>query len=139
MLCGAVGVLTGGVPFVVGALRVAGCPFAQRAADWAVHGVEALGLGLAWAVLSSANGAMLGGLLLAAGVGWRRGRPWAPAVTLAYAVGGLLVNGVDLALFALLAHPGPTRSTLLVLDSLTFAVAAVVLIALVTWWRRRAA
>ena len=114
-----------------------GCAWARGAADWAVHGVDALGLSLEWAVLSSANGAMLGVLLLAAGLGWRRGRGWAPVVTLVYAVGGLLVNGVDLAIFATLSPPGPARTTMLALDAVTFGVAAIVLIALVAWRRRQ--
>jgi len=137
ILCGVVGVTTGGLPFLVAALRIAACAWAESAVEWATYRLDSLGLSLEWAALSSACGAMLGALLLAAGVGWWRGRAWAPAVTLIYAVGGLTVTGVDLVLFVVLARPGAERTNMIVLDSLAFAAAAIVLIALIAWWRRQ--
>ena len=137
VMCGVVGVTTGVVPFLIAGLRLAAVAWAERAADWAAHGMDSLGLSVEWAVLSSACGTMLGVLLLAAGTGWRRGRAWAPVVTLIYAVGGLVVTGVDLAIFIVVSPHGTARTSMLVLESIAFAIAAVVLIALVTWWRRQ--
>jgi len=137
ILCGVVGVTTGGLPFLVAALRLAACAWAESGVEWAAYRLDSLGLSLEWAALSSAWGTMLGVLLLAAGVGWWRGRAWAPAVTLVYAVGGLTVTGVDLAIFVVLARPGAERTNMIALDSIAFAAAAAVLIALIAWWRRQ--
>lgn len=137
ILCGVVGVTTGGLPFLVAALRIAACAWAENAAEWATYRLDSLGLSLEWAALSSSCGAMLGALLLAAGVGWCRGRAWAPAVTLIYAVSGLAVTGVDLVIFVVLARPGAERTNMIVLDAIAFAAAAIVLIALIAWWRRQ--
>ena len=136
IVCGGVGLVMGLVPFAVSMLRLAGVDFGRSAEDWAAHGVGALGLSLEWAALSSACGAFLGGLLIAAGLGWRRGRPWAPLVSLVYALLGLTVTGTDLAIFAIAAKPGFMRSSMLFLDGVAFAVAAAVLLGLIAWRRR---
>ncbi len=136
MVCGGVGLVTGVLPFAVSMLRLAGFDLGLGPRDWAAHGVEAMGLSVAWAALSSACGAFLGGLLLAAGLGWRRRRPWAPLVTLLYALLGILVTGIDLAIFALAARPGGRRTSMLIADGLAFALAAGVLAALIIWRSR---
>ncbi|MBM4041331.1 MAG: hypothetical protein FJ290_22750 [Planctomycetes bacterium] len=138
MVCGGVGVVLGVVPFVVSALRMAGFSLGLGPQDWAAHGVEAMGLSVPWAALSSACGAFLGGLLLAAGLGWRRGRPWAPLVTLIYALLGIVVTGTDLVIFALAARRGPMRTSMLIADGLACALAAATLLALILWRRRQA-
>ena len=138
MVCGGVGVVTGLLPFAVSLARLLGHDFGRSAEDWAAHGVEAMGLSLEWAALSSANGAFLGGLLVAAGLGWRRGRAWAPLVTLLYALLGILVTGTDLAIFALAARPGAARASMLFLDGAAFALAAATLAALIVWRCRQA-
>jgi len=137
MVCGGVGLVTGLVPFAVSALRLLGFDLGLGPDDWAAHGVEAMGLSLEWAALSSICGAFLGALLLAAGLGWRRGRPWAPLVTLLYAIDGLLVTGTDLAIFALAARPGRMRTSMLIADAVAFALAVGVLAALIAWRGRR--
>jgi len=137
IVCGGVGIVTGLVPFAVSMLRLVGVDFGRTAEDWAAHGVEALGLSLEWAALSSACGAFLGGLLIAAGLGWRRGRPWAPLVSLVYALLGLTVTGTDLAIFAVAAKPGRMRASMLFLDGMAFALAAAVLLGLIAWRRQR--
>jgi hypothetical protein len=135
IVCGGIGLVTGILPFAVSLLRLAGITFGQGPQDWAAHGVEAMGLSLPWAALSSACGAFLGGLLVAAGLGWRRGRPWAPLVTLIYALLGILVTGTDLAIFALAARPGTMRTWMLIADGLAFALAAGTLLGLILWRR----
>jgi len=139
IVCGGVGLLTGVIPFAVNILRLLGCGFGLGHEDWAAHGVEAMGLSVPWAALSSANGAFLGGLLLTAGIGWRRGRRWAPLVTLIYALLGILVTATDLAIFALAARPGRMRTSMLLADGFAFALALGVLIGLIAWRRRRMA
>ena len=133
MVCGGVGIVTGLVPFAVSFLRLLGFDLGLGPEDWAAHGVEAMGLSIEWAALSSVSGAFLGGLLLAAGIGWRRGRPWAPLVTLVYAIDGLLVAGTDLVIFALSATPGRMRNSMLLLDGIAFALALAVLAGLIAW------
>ncbi|MBM4035664.1 MAG: hypothetical protein FJ291_28320 [Planctomycetes bacterium] len=135
IVCGGVGLVLGVVPFAASLLRLAGFGLGLSRQDWAAHGVEAMGLSLSWAALSSACGAFLGGLLVAAGVGWRRARPWAPLVTLIYALLGMLVTGTDLVIFALAARPGAMRTSMLIADSLAFALAAGTLLALILWRR----
>jgi len=136
MVCGGVGLVAGLVPFAVSLLAMAGYDLGLGPRDWAAHGLAAMGLGAPWAALSSACGAFLGGLLVAAGLGWRRGRPWAPAVTLVYALLGITVTGVDLVVFAVAARPGSVRTSMLVADGAACALAVGVLVALVVWRRR---
>ena len=137
LVCGGVGLVLGIVPFAVSLLRLAGVTFGLGPHDWAAHGVVAMGLDVPWAALSSACGAFLGGLLVAAGLGWRRARPWAPLVTLIYALLGILVTGTDLAIFALAARPGAMRTSMLIADGLACALAAGTLLALILWRRRK--
>jgi len=133
VLCGIIGIATGALPLAASVARMAGCHPGLGPLDWAGHGARATGLGVEWAALSSACGTLLGGLLVAAGLGWRRRRPWAPLVTLLYAISGLVVNGTDLTIFALAARPGPVRTALLILDSLAFALPILCLLALLRW------
>ena len=57
MVCGGVGLVTGLVPFGVSLLRLLGFDLGLGPRDWAAHGVEAMGLSVPWAALSSACGA----------------------------------------------------------------------------------
>ena len=132
---GLLGVVTGLVPLTVNALRIVADEKLWGAVELAAHGVEALGLSLDWALLSSAAGAGLGVLLLCAGLGWRRGVPWAAPVSWAYVVMGLAVNATDLLIFALRARPGPTRTTMLLADG----VAVLIPLALAAWMIRQKA
>lgn len=119
---GAIGLITGLVPFVTNGLRIVVAPDLWNAVDLAAHGVEAMGLGVEWGMLSSAMGASLGLLLLAAGWGWRKGAPWAAAVTYCYIVVGIAVNFTDMAIFLFKAKPGPMRSQMLFFDGIAFAI-----------------
>jgi hypothetical protein len=119
---GAVGVITGLVPLTINVLRVAVDERLWNLVDLAAHGVESLGLSLEWAVLSSAMGTCLGVLLLWAGVGWLKGRPWAAAVSGAYVLAGLAVNASDMLIFARLARPGATRTLMLLADGIALMV-----------------
>ena len=136
MVCGGIGIVTGLIPFAVSTLRLAGFDLGLGPHDWAAHGAQAMGLSVEWAALSSASGTFLGGLLVAAGIGWRRGKPWAPLVTLIYALDGMVVTGVDLTIFALAAMPGRMRASLLFLDGVAFALAFACLAALILRRRR---
>lgn len=135
LVFGAIGLVAGLVPLVVNLLRIVGVTFGVPPEHWASHGPAAMGMGTDWATLSSAEGAFLGGLLIAAGIGWRRGRPWAPLVTLIYAVDGLLITGVDLLLFIFFATAGRIRTLMIALDTLAFALAAAALIGWLLWRR----
>ncbi|HUT36900.1 MAG TPA: hypothetical protein VNE39_25685 [Planctomycetota bacterium] len=137
IVCGGVGVVLGVVPFAASLLRMAGCHLGLGPQDWAAHGVGAMGLSVPWAALSAACGAFLGGLLVAAGLGWRRARPWAPLVTLIYGLLGVLVTGTDLVIFALAARPGTMRTSMLIADGLACALAAGTLLALILWHHRQ--
>ncbi|NQT89223.1 hypothetical protein HQ560_20810 [bacterium] len=138
MVCGGIGIVAGVVPLTVNVLRMAGYDFGYTSEDWAAHGVEAMGLSVPWGALSSSDGAFLGSLLLAAGIGWRKGRDWAPLVTFIYAIGGTMVCGLDLFIFIVAATPGRARSLMLVLESFALALAVTCLIAVCVYWRRRA-
>ena len=131
--CGVVGVVTGLVPFAIALARLAGLAVAAGRWDWLAHGMRELGLGAEWAALSSACGVFLGALLIAAGIGWRRGRDWAPLVSLLYALDGLVVTGTDLVVFALAARRGPMRNIMLAAETLAFGLALGVLIGLGAW------
>ena len=137
MVCGGVGLVTGILPFAVSVLRMMGFRLGLGPQDWAAHGVEAMGLSVPWAALSSACGAFLGGLLVAGGLGWRRGRPWAALVTLIYALLGILVTGTDLVIFALAARRGTMRTSMLIADGLAFTLALGTLVAIILWHRRQ--
>jgi hypothetical protein len=140
IVCGVIGIVTGLLPLVLNVLRLLGCTFGLSRESMANHGVEAMGLSVPWAVLSCWDGAFLGSLLVAAGLGWRRGWRWAPLVTFLYAVHGTMITGLDLLIFATYARPGRMRDRMLVLDGLACALAVTVLVAMVVWWwRRRAA
>jgi hypothetical protein len=135
LVFGVIGLVAGLVPLAVSLLRIMGVTFGVPPEHWAAHGPAAMGMGTDWATLSSADGAFLGGLLIAAGIGWRRGRPWAPLVTLIYGIDGLLITGVDLMLFIFFATPGRIRTMMLVLDTLACALAAAALVGLLLWRR----
>jgi hypothetical protein len=133
LVLGWVGLVLGVIPLATNLLRVLGCDFGLTPEHLASHGPAAMGMGVDWALLSSADGAFLGGLLIAAGTGWRRGHSWAPLVTLIYALGGLLICGVDLLLFVFYARAGWMRTWMMALDGLAFAVAVGTLLALGVW------
>jgi hypothetical protein len=137
LFLGAVGVVTGAVPFTTNALRMLAREDLWNVTDLAAHGVEAMGLSVEWGMLSSAMGTFLGALLLAAGFGHLRGRPWARLVSWVYVAGGLTVNVTDMIIFAFRAKPGAMRSHMLVLDG----IALLVPVALAAWllWGRRSA
>ncbi len=133
--CGVVGLLAGAVVLVFGLFRIIAGRSAASATDIMEHGIEGMQLAPEWAALSSAMGAYLGVLLIAAGTGWRRGRPWAPLVTWGYVSCGLVVNLTDMVIFAVAAAPGPMRSLMLVLDGLALLLVLFVGV----WLLRRAA
>jgi len=135
--CGLIGVVTGLVPFVIALARLAGLPVGGGRWDWLAHGMRELGLSAEWAALSSASGTFLGILLVAAGIGWRSARPWAPLLSLLYALDGLVVTGTDLAVFVVAARPGPMRKAMIAAESLAFGLALAVLLGLAVWWSRQ--
>ncbi|MEN8150306.1 MAG: hypothetical protein ABFS86_10810 [Planctomycetota bacterium] len=137
ILGGVVGVLTGFVPLVENVSRLLGLSFSRLLDEWSAHGVDALGLTVPWATLSSADGTFLGALLILAGVGWIRGKPWAPLITLLYAIHGMTITGLDLIIFSTQAEPGEMRSRMLLLDGIAFAAAATTFVLLAVWWLRR--
>jgi hypothetical protein len=137
VFCGGIGLVAGVVPLLVNVLRLLGSDLGRSPEDWAAHGVEALGLSVPWGTLSSADGTFLGSLLIAAGIGWQRGRAWAPLVTLLYALHGMLITGLDILIFATRAVPGSMRSWMLVLDGIACAFAVGTFTGLVIWFRRR--
>lgn len=122
VIIGVAGVLTGLVPFTTNGLRIVAHEELWNVVDLAAHGVEAMGLSVEWGMLSSAMGTVLGVLLLWAGVGWLRGRPWAPTVTWAYVLAALGVNVTDMIVFVFRAKPGPMRSHMLVFDGIALLV-----------------
>ena len=113
---GIAGVVTGIVPFVANGLRILVERDLWHTVDLMRHGVEAMGLSVEWGMLSAAAGTCLGVLLVCAGTGWRRGRPWAEAVSWCYVLCAVAVNGTDLVIFAARAKPGPMRSWMLLFD-----------------------
>jgi len=125
-VAGIIGVLTGAVPFVVNALRIVRGPEWWQTSDWAGHGVEAMGLGVEWGMLSSAMGLCLGVILLWAARCWFRGLDHAPVVTWAYVLFGLGVNVTDMFIFALNAKPGRMRTHMLWADGAALAFAVMV-------------
>ncbi len=128
LVFGALGILTGAIPYGVnlGVLLAGG---GYSGPDLFRHGPVAMGLGLGWALLSSAQGTALGGMLFAAGLGRRRGRAWAAPLAVASGINGILITGTDLALFLCRARPGSMRTLMLGADSAAFLVAAATL----TW------
>jgi len=134
---GAIGFLSGAVPLLVNIVRLLGGSLGRSADDWAAHGVEALGLTVPWAALSSADGTFLGVLLLLAGFGWLRGKDWAPLITLLYGIHGMTITGLDLLIFSTRAEPGRMRDLMLVLDGIAFAAAATAFVGVAIWWFRR--
>ena len=134
-VCGIIGLLTGGVVLVFILNRiVTGRPLAPGL-DIVEHGIEGMRLSPEWAALSSALGAYLGAMLVLAGAGWRKGRPWASLATWGYVSCGLIVNLTDLIIFVFAAAPGPMRTLMLVLDG-----SALLLVLFVgAWLLRRAA
>jgi hypothetical protein len=127
---GIIGVIGGAVPFAHSAARILVREDLWRDAGIASHGGEAMWLSVEWVMLSSAAGTYLGGLLIAAGLGWMRGRPWAPAVTWAYVFGGIAVNVTDMLIFAFRARPSPMRTQMLLLDGVALAFPCAVALAL---------
>lgn len=122
---GIIGLVTGAVPLVINGLRIVADEDLWDMVDTAAHGVEAMGLSLEWAMLSSAMGTCLGIFLLWAGRAWFTGRPEARAVTFCYVICGLLVNGTDMAIFAFHTRQGPMRSTMLFFDGIALAIPVV--------------
>jgi hypothetical protein len=129
VVVGAIGVVGGIVPFVVTTLRILVRHDLWGTLDFAAHGVEAIGLSLEWALLSSAMGTFLGGLLIWSGAGWLKERDWATVATWVYVACGLTVNVTDLLIFAFWARPGAMRTAMLVFD----AIALLIPVALVFW------
>ena len=132
ILCGVIGLATGLVPLAVNVLRLLGVSGLGRE-DWRPTGSRP------WASTcrgrpSPADGTFLGALLLAAGIGWLRGRSWAPLVTLLYGLHGVLITGLDLLIFVSAARAGSMRTWMLVLDGIACALAVGVLAALGSWW-----
>jgi len=130
---GVLGVVAGVVPLAIITVRVlVGGPFLAEA-DFLAHGVAALGFSPEWGMLSSAMGACLGVMMIWAGVGWLRARPWARLVSWVYVVCGLMVNIPDMTVFVLLARHGSMRTQMLIYDG----IAAAIPVALGVWlWRR---
>jgi len=99
VVAGVIGVIGGVVPFSLNAFRILGGEKTWSSSSLAGHGVEALGLSVEWAMLSSAIGAYLGALLLASGRAWLKGLDAARLLTWIYVAGGVTVNATDLAIF----------------------------------------
>lgn len=133
-IAGLLGVVTGVVPLTLNAVRILFREDLWGLLDLAAHGVEAMGLSVEWGLLSSALGLYLGVLLLWAGAGWRNGRPWAPAITWAYAIGGLTVNLVDQVIFIFRAKPGIVRTQMIAADAVALLIPLLTLAWLI--WRR---
>ncbi|MFO7897433.1 MAG: hypothetical protein R6V58_00060 [Planctomycetota bacterium] len=131
-IAGVLGLVVGLVPLVVNGARMLtrADPFAKLldAVGIAGHGVEKMGLSVDWAVLSCALGTYLGALLLIAGIGWIKGRRWAPAVTWAYVGCGLTVNVTDMFIFIFWARAGSMRSHMLVADGVALCFAVLVFV-----------
>lgn len=119
---GVVGVVVGLVPLAINTLRIVAGWDLWGAGDLAAHGVEAMGLSVEWAMLSCVMGTYLGALLLWAGFGWLRGRPWAVLATWMYVAGALAVNVTDMIIFTFAARPGAMRTQMLVFDGIATAV-----------------
>ena len=126
---GVIGVIFGLVPLGINTLRIVSGHNPLAATDFAAHGVEAMDLSVEWAMLSCAMGTYLGALLLWAGFGWLRGRPWAALVTWMYVACGLAVNVTDMTIFIFAARPGIMRTQMLVLDG----IATVIPVAVTAW------
>jgi len=121
MVAGAVGVVTGAVPFTINTLRTLLKPDLLREMGLAGHGVEAMGLSVEWGMLSSAMGTVLGAMLLWAGWCWLKAKASARVVTWNYVLVGLTVNVTDMLIFAFHARPGPMRTYMLFLDGIATA------------------
>jgi len=132
---GVVGMVCGIVPFVITGLRIATGRSVPAEMDWLAHGIESLALSAEWAMLSSGMGACLGVMLLWAGAGWIRGRPWAALVTWVYVLCALMVNIPDMTLFICLARPGAMRTQMLVYDGIATGIPAA--LGLWLWLRRK--
>lgn len=138
IVAGVVGVVTGVLPLAINGMRVVLGRDLLNAGDTASHGVEAMGLSVEWAMLSSAMGTFLGILLLWAGYGCLRQHESARLVTWIYVLGGLMVNVPDMLIFVFGATPGPMRTRMLILDG----IATVFPVVVATWLlclRRQAA
>jgi hypothetical protein len=124
-VAGVIGVVTGLVPFVGTSLRLVVDENLWKipgTEDLAAHGMESMSLSLEWCMLSSAMGTYLGVLLLLAGFGWVRGRPWALPVSIAYVLGGLAVNFTDLVIFLFRAQSGLMRTLMILFDGIAFLI-----------------
>ncbi len=122
---GIIGIVTGVVPLVINGLRIVADEDLWNTVDTAAHGVEAMGLSVEWAMLSSAMGTCLGIFLVWAGRAWRAGMPEARPVTWCYVICGLLVNGTDMAIFVFQTRQGPMRTTMLFFDGIALAIPVV--------------
>ncbi len=121
VVAGVIGVIGGVVPFSLNAFRILGGEKTWSSSSLAGHGVEALGLSVEWAMLSSAIGAYLGALLLASGRAWLKGLDAARLLTWIYVAGGVTVNATDLAIFLFHAETGPLRVQMILLDGIALA------------------
>ncbi len=129
IVLGAIGIVTGVIPFSAMPGLLPGDPQPASSADRP----EGLGLSLEWYILSSALSAYLGCLLIWAGSGWVRGRRWAAMATWVYVSCGVVVNATDLAIFLIAARPSAARTMMLVADGLCLLVP----VALAAWLSAR--
>ncbi len=136
-MAGVIGLVTGGVPYVINTLRVIAHENPAGASDFAAHGPQAMGLSLEWAMLSSAMGIVLGILLLWAGIAYLRGYAWADLIGWVYVLVGLAVNCTDMLIFTFKARPSAIRSWLLLIDGVAFVIPMVVAVWLLRRRRRR--
>jgi len=135
MAAGVLGVVTGVVPLAIVTIRVVSGRSLLTEADLLAHGVAALGFSPEWGMLSLALGACLGMMMIWAGGGWLKARPWARLVSWVYVICSLMVNIPDLTLFAVLAKSGSIRTQILIGDGLAMLLPA----ALGVWLVRRRA
>ncbi len=129
MVVGVAAAASSAVPFFSNAIRITVRDDLWKVVDLGKVGTEAMGLTVAWGMLSAGLGVYLSILLVWAGWGWWGGRAWAPWATWAYVTCGPVVTFTDLVIFLGLGKRNAVLQRLLFFDTLGLAVP----LALGTW------